>query len=53
MDRFFLLQAGVNAPSLLPYGTYDAMLVVMSVNMIGDELTDRLNPALRRQAGGA
>lgn len=29
------------------------MLVVMAVNMIGDELTDRLNPALRRQGGGA
>ncbi len=27
------------------------MLVVMSVNMIGDELTDRLNPALRREGG--
>jgi len=31
MDRFFLLQMGVDAPSLLPYGTYDSMLVVLSV----------------------
>lgn len=30
MDRFFLLP-GVDAPSLLPYGTYDPMLVVLSV----------------------
>ncbi len=31
MDRFFLLQAGANAPNLLPYGTHDPMLVVLSV----------------------
>ena len=31
MDRFFLLQNGVDAPSLLPYGTHDPMLVVLSV----------------------
>ena len=30
MDRFFL-SSGANAPSLLPYGTYDTMLVVLSV----------------------
>jgi PAS domain S-box-containing protein len=30
MDRFFLLP-GADAPSLLPYGSYDPMLVVLSV----------------------
>ena len=30
MDRFFLLP-GVDAPSLLPYGTYDPVLVALSV----------------------
>ncbi len=30
MDRFFLLP-GLDAPSLLPYGTYDPLLVVLSV----------------------
>ena len=31
MDRFFLLQMGADAPSLLPYGTHDPLLVVLSV----------------------
>ena len=31
MDRFFLLQMGADAPSLLPYGAHDPMLVVLSV----------------------
>jgi PAS domain S-box-containing protein len=31
MDRFFLLQTGVDAPGLLPYGTHDPLLVAMSV----------------------
>ena len=31
MDRFFLLQAGAQAPSLLPYGSHDPMLVALSV----------------------
>src|SRR3989344_2770638 len=31
MDRFFLLPMGADAPSLLPYGAHDPMLVVLSV----------------------
>ena len=31
MDRFFLFDTGTNAPSLLPYGQHDPMLVALSV----------------------